>query len=270
VAEASFLVKLAATPLLIAFVYAVERRFGHAVAGLVFGFPLTSALATSFLAAEQGAAFARATVPGLLAGIATLAVFLLAYARAAARWRSWPAALAAALACYAPVAVGLAWWGPDFAASIAVGVLALAAAVALMPRGLGPAPHRPHGRWELPLRAAIGTGLVVGLTAVARDLGPVGTGILLLFPAVTSTLSSFVLGRAGPAAVVRMLRSMAWGCFAFVAFFVVAGVSLGTMPTAVALVLAGLAAVGAGGITWRLGVSRLAAESPKEATDYSV
>src|ERR1041385_5790315 len=53
VADASFLVKLVATPLLISFVYLVERRFGHAVAGLVFGFPLTSALATSFLAAEQ-------------------------------------------------------------------------------------------------------------------------------------------------------------------------------------------------------------------------
>jgi uncharacterized membrane protein (GlpM family) len=250
------LVKLVATPLVIALVYGIERRYGHAVAGLVFGFPLTSALATAFLAAEQGPLFVRATVPGLMAGITTLGVFLLAFGHAAARRAPWPVALAAAFAAYVPTALLLGWLRLGFATATLLALAVLAAAVAGMPRRLGPVEARPHGRWELPLRLAIGTTLVAALTEAARELGPVGTGLLLLFPAVTSTLASFVLARAGVAALVRMLRSVAWGCFSFVAFFVIVGAAFGTMPAVTAFVLAGLAAVGASAVTWRLGVSR--------------
>lgn len=255
-ADVLLIAKLVTTPLIITLVYGIERRYGHAVAGLVFGFPLTSALATAFLAAEQGPLFARDTVPGMMAGITTLGVFLLAFGHAAARRPKWPWALGAAFLAYVPTALALGWLGLGFAASTALAVVVLAAAVAGMPRDLGAVAARPHGRWELPLRAAIGTVLVAAITEAARDLGPVGTGLLLLFPAVTSTLASFVLSRAGPAAVVRMLRSLAWGCFSFVAFFAVVGQAFGTMPTVTAFVLAGLAAVGASGVTWRLGVSR--------------
>lgn len=249
--------KLVATPLLIALVYAIERRYGHAVAGLVFGFPLTSALATAFLAAEQGAAFAAASVPGMMAGITTLGAFLLAFGHAAARWPRWPVALACAFGAYIPAALALGQLRLGFAVSTMVAVAVLALAIAAMPRRPETGRPRPHGRWELPLRAAIGTVLVAALTEAARELGPTGTGLLLLFPAVTSTLASFVLARAGATVVVTMLRSMAWGCFSFVAFFVVVGQAFGAMPTALAFVLAGLAAVGASGVTWRLGVSRL-------------
>jgi uncharacterized membrane protein YuzA (DUF378 family) len=262
------LVKLVATPLLISMVYGIERRFGHAMAGLVFGFPTTSSLAIAFIAAEQGAAFAGSSVPGLMAGITTLGAFLLAHAHASARGASWPLALAVAFAAYVPTALLLAWLRLGFAASTLVAVGMLSVAVAGMPRRLGPTTRRPHGRWELPMRAGIGTVLVVGLTAAASDLGPTVTGLLLLFPAVSSTLASFVLTRAGPASLVRMLRSMAWGCFSFVAFFTVVGAAFGAMPTRFAFVLAGLAAVGASGLTWRLGVSRLPAEAPAEAGQY--
>lgn len=259
--------KLVATPLLIALVYAIERRYGHAVAGLVFGFPLTSSLATAFLAAEQGAAFARDTVAGMQGGIAALGVFLLAFGHAAARRATWPLALGIALAAYAPSALLLGWLDLGFAAATVVGAGTLALAVAGLPRRLGPVAPRPHGRWELPLRMAVGTTLVVGLTAAAATLGPTATGLLLLVPAVTSTVSCFILARAGPAAVVRMLRGVAWGCFSFVAFFIVVGAAFTTMPTGIAFLLAGLAAVGASGVTWRLGVSRLPTATMAVATE---
>lgn len=256
VAGASLVVKLVATPLVIALVYLVERRFGHAVAGLVFGFPLTSSLASAFLAAEQGAGFVRAAAPGLLAGIATFGVFLLAYGHAAARGLRWPAVVAVALAAYVPAAVGLGLLDLGYWPAVGVAVVVLAVAAAGMPRGLGASPPQPHGRWELPLRAAIATALVVGLTAAASRVGPTATGLLLLVPVSTSTVASFVLARAGPAAAVRLLRGLAWGAFSFVAFFVVVGAAMATMPTALVFVLAGLAAVGCSGLTWRLAVSR--------------
>lgn len=260
-------VKVVATPLVILLIYGIERRWGHAVAGLVFGLPLTSSLATAFLAAEQGAAFARDTAAGMQAGIAVLGVFLLAFGHAAARRAPWPLALAVALAVYAPAALLLGWLDLGFAVATAVAIGALALAVVAMPRNLGPAAPRPHGRWELPLRVAVGTTLVVGITAAAAQLGPTATGLLLLVPAVTSTVSCFVLARAGPAAVVRLLRGVAWGAFSFVAFFVVVGAAFTTMQTGLAFLLAGLAAVGASGVTWRLGVSRLPTSTMAVATE---
>lgn len=254
--DAALALKLLATPAVILLVSYVERRFGHAVAGLVFGFPLTSSLAAAFLAAEQGPAFVRATAPGLLAGIATFGVFLLAYAQAAARGHAWPAAVLLALAAYVPAAVAFAALAPGFLAATAVAVATLAASALLMPRHLGQAAPQPHAWWEVPARIAIATGLLVAITAAADRTGPLLTGLLLLVPASTSTVASFVLARAGPAAAVRLLRGLALGAFSFVAFFVVVGEAMGTMPTPVVFMLAGVAAIGCSGLTWRMGVSR--------------
>jgi hypothetical protein len=248
--------KLVATPLVILLVYGVERRFGHAVAGLVFGFPLTSSLASVFIAVEQGPAFARDTAPGLLSGIATFGVFLLAYAHAAARGLRWPIALLAGLAAYVPTALLLAKLAVGFRPSITIAVATLALSALLMPRRLDHAPPQPHGWWELPARIVIATTLIVAITAGADKAGPLLTGLLLLIPASTSTVTSFVLARAGRAAAVRLLRGLSLGAFSFVAFFVVVGAAMDTMPTPLVFVLAGLAAVGCSGLTWRLGVSR--------------
>lgn len=262
------LAKLVATPLIICLVTFVERRFGHSVAGLVFGFPLTSSLASVFLAAEQGPAFAREATVGLLVGIATFGVFLAAFAHAAARGLRWPLALLAALVVYVPAAYGgslLGGLGRGNAALL--GVLVLGAAAATMPRLPAPLAPRPHGRWELPARVAIATGLIVVLTAVAERAGPLLTGLLLLIPASTSTVTSFVLARAGVAATVRLLRGLAWGAFSFVAFFVVAGAGLTTMATWLAFALAALAALGCSGMTWRLAISRHGTVAADDAVD---
>jgi hypothetical protein len=268
VAGGLLLVKLVGTPAIIAFVSWVERRFGPSLAGLVFGFPLTSSLASVFLAAEQGPGFAREATVGLLVGIATLAAYCVAFAHAAVRRAPWPLALAIGLGAYVPSAyLGSFLGGIGRAWAALLALLALAAAATLLPRRLGPAPPRPHGRWELPLRMAIATALVVVLTALAEQVGPQLTGLLLMIPASTSTLSSFVLGRAGPSAAVTMLRGLVWGCFSFVAFYVVAGAALGTMATGLAFALSALAALGCSGMTWRLAVSRHGVVATDDAVD---
>ena len=261
------LAKLVATPLIIAFVTWVERRFGPAVAGLVFGFPLVSSLTAVFLAVEQGPAFARATTAGLLVGISVFGLFVAAYAHAAARGAPWGLAAAIALAVYLPAAVGgaLLQLGRPASALLALGVLATAAAT--MPRLPTSTPPRPHGPWELPLRMAIATSIVVTITALAARAGPTLTGVLTLVPVSTSTVAAFVLRRAGPLVLVRMLRGLVWGCFSFVAFFIVAGTALGTMPTWVAFALAGLAALGCSGMTWRLAISRHGTVPADDAVD---
>lgn len=261
------LAKLVATPAILAIVTWVERRFGPSVAGLVFGFPLVSSLTAVFLAVEQGPDFARATTSGLLVGIAVFAVFAAAYAHAAARGAPWGLCIVIALAVYLPAAAAGAFLelGRAWAAVLAVVVLGLAAAT--MPRVAGRVPPRPHGRWELPLRMAIATAIVVAITALATRAGPTLTGILALVPVSTSTVASFVLARAGPLALARMMRGLAFGCFSFVAFFVVAGAALTTMPTWMAFALAGFGALGCSGMTWRLAISRHGVVPTDDAVD---
>ena len=264
----SLALKLVTTPLVIAFVTFVERRFGPSVAGLVFGFPLTSSLASVFIAAEQGPTFARDATVGLLVGIATFGLYLGAFAHAAARGLRWPGAVTVALAVYVPAAYGGSFLGGLGRANAALlGTLVLGAVAATMPRLPAPPAPRPHGAWELPLRMAVATGIVVAVTAAASRAGPLLTGLLLLVPASTSTVTSFVLARAGPAATVRLLRGLAWGCFSFVAFFVVAGAALTTMASWLAFVLAALAALGCSGLTWRLAISRHGVVATDDAVD---
>ncbi|HET7343490.1 MAG TPA: hypothetical protein VFL90_18640, partial [Methylomirabilota bacterium] len=57
---AILLLKLAATPLLIAGASLAGRRWGPAVGGWLVGLPLTSGPVAVFLALEHGAAFAAA------------------------------------------------------------------------------------------------------------------------------------------------------------------------------------------------------------------
>lgn len=266
-AAALLLAKLVATPLIIAFVTWVERRFGPAVAGLVFGFPLVSSLTATFLAVEQGPTFARAATAGLLVGISVFGLFVATFAHAAARGASWGLAATIALAVYLPAAVGgtLLDLGRGASALLALAVLGTAAAT--MPRLPGQGAPRPHGRWELPLRMAIATTIVVSITALATRAGPTLTGVLTLAPVSTSTVAAFVLQRAGPFVLVRMMRGLVWGCFSFVAFFIVAGTALTTMATPLAFALAGLAALGCSGMTWRLAVSRHGTVPTDDAVD---
>jgi hypothetical protein len=56
--------KLALTPLLIAAVTLIGRRWGPRVAGLAVGLPLTTAPVSAFLGAEHGSAFAARAAGG--------------------------------------------------------------------------------------------------------------------------------------------------------------------------------------------------------------
>ena len=214
--------KLVATPLIIAGVSWVERRFGPAIAGLVAGLPLTSGPVSVFLALEQGSAFSREAAVGMLAGIAAVGAFLIGFAVAAIRWPWWGAVTIGTLA-YAPVALGLGSFGLGLLPIAAVSSAVLVLVVLAMPHAESLAGSRPHGRWEVPLRMAISTALVVSLTASAEDLGAHATGLLSPFPIFAAVLGSFVLVRGGPAAAVRLQRGIALGALSFVAFFIVIG-----------------------------------------------
>lgn len=249
--DALLVAKLVASPVLIAMVSLVERRFGPAVAGLVAGLPLSSVPISIFLALEQGVPFAKAAVPGMMAGITAVAPFLLVFAWSARRLH-WAWALPAALTVYAVAALALQWASLPLATSVALGAASLLASARCMPKRQPVAVHRPHPVWEVPLRMVVAAAMVVGLTAAASRLGPHATGLLGPFPVFSCVVGIFILRRAGPEAAVRLMRGIALGALSYVAYFAVVGSLLGRVSLPWAYGLAALAAAAMSSITWNL------------------
>ena len=94
-----FLIKLFLTPLFVAALTLIGRRWGAAASGAVAGLPLTSGPVSVFLALEQGKAFAAHAATGTLAGLIAVAAFCFAYAFVSSR-RNWIASVLAGVAAF--------------------------------------------------------------------------------------------------------------------------------------------------------------------------
>jgi len=235
--------KLTATPLLILAASLASRRWGESVGGWFVGLPLTSGPVCFFLALDQGAEFAAAAGFGCLAGATAEAGFGLAYSRVARR-HAWPRALAAASAAFVAAAAllqvaALPLW------PLAAGVCAaLAGALYLMqPLPEGNANLVIAPRWDIPARMAVGTALVLGLTALAPLLGPRLSGLLATYPVFAAVLAVFSQRARGAAAAIQVLRGLLTGLFAFTAFFAALALSLPRLGIAAGFATATLAAL---------------------------
>ena len=232
--------KLILTPLLIGAASLAGRRWGPAVGGWLVGLPLTSGPVALFLALDHGAEFAAAAAVGSLAGALAEAVFCLAYAAAARA--GWPTALAAATFAFAATATLVQRAALPLPAASLCAFVALFGALALMPRARTTATPPPPPAWDLPARMVITTALVLAITGAAVTLGPRLSGVLATVPAYAAILTIFA-HRASAAAAVQVLRGLLLGLFAFAAFFVVLGVSIGPLGLAAGFTLATAAAL---------------------------
>jgi uncharacterized membrane protein (GlpM family) len=75
-------------------------------------------------------------------------------------------------------------------------------------------------RWDLPLRMAVTSLLVVALVAAADRVGPMIGGILAALPTLASVLAVFTHRQRGAAAVSELLRGMLHGMAGFLVFCV--------------------------------------------------
>ena len=220
--------KLVLTPALIAVATLVGRRFGPSISGWLVGLPFTSGPVSLFLAFEQGTAFAAAAAAGSIAGVAASAVFAVAYAAMAQRYR-WPASLAVGSVAFAiavtalhamPLESGLPF---PLLALYAGGVTAAIAGIRLIPppSALAEAPVPP--RWDLPVRMAVATALVVIITSSAPLLGPQLSGLLTTYPIYAGVLAVFAHSQRGGAAATQVVRGLCYGILAFATFFLAIG-----------------------------------------------
>jgi hypothetical protein len=220
--------KLVLTPALIGVATLVGRRFGPSISGWLVGLPFTSGPVSLFLAFEQGTNFAAAAAAGSIGGVAASAVFAVAYAAMARRF-GWPASLFVASLAFAiavtalhtlPLESGLPF---PLLALYAGGVAAALIGIRLIPppRALDEAPKPP--RWDLPVRMALATALVVAITSSAPLLGPQLSGLLTTYPIYAGVLAVFAHEQRGGAAASQVVRGLCYGILAFATFFLAIG-----------------------------------------------
>jgi hypothetical protein len=232
--------KLVVTPLLIAAATLVTRRWGHGVGGWLAGFPLTSAPVSVFLAIEQGPDFAAGAATGTLLGLTALAVFCLVYGRAARRL-GWAGSAAAGMAAFGVCLGALSAVPASLAAAFALVCVSLAVVAALLPPTIDAVSSVKPPAWDLPLRMAVASAVVLLLTAAAHQLGPRLSGLLSPVPVFLLVLAVFAQRSEGPAACVSVLRGGVMGTFAFAVFFLVVGALLGRIGIGATYALASLA-----------------------------
>jgi hypothetical protein len=225
------LLRLTLVPILVAAVTLASRRWGPRVGGFVTALPAVAGPTLGFYAVQQGNLFAADAARGSMLGLAGVAAFCLAYARAST-WLHWAPCLIVGWGSFAVVTTLIyrVDVGPLSALLIAVAALLAARALLPPPQPVPPAAGAP--RWDLPLRMLAAAALVFILTSAANRLGSSVSGILTPFPVATAILAGFAHAQRGPAASVEFLRAYIPGLCTFAVFCVVLALTLPRMPIA--------------------------------------
>jgi hypothetical protein len=228
--------KLTIAPAVIALATLAARRFGPAVGGWLVGLPLTLAPVALFVAIEHGPGFAAHVSTGAVAGISAEAAFAVAYVGVASRGLGWVPSLAAGTLAFVAVGLVMEAAHPPLEVLLVSAVVSLVVAIRVIPR-----PQRtvwPSTRFELPLRMALATSLLLLVTGFAGTLGPGVSGIATVYPLITTTLAIFAHRAVGADGAIAVYRGLMIGVFAMMAFAATLDLVLSRLPLAAAFLLA--------------------------------
>lgn len=218
-----------AVPALIAIATLLARRFGHSVAGLVAGLPLTSGPLSLALALGHGRGYAAHAAIGSNVGIfaATIAYGFYALTVHRMDWRVAMVCTPLAFGAITVVLVRLPW---TLGASTAAAV-GSAALVGLLFARRAPA-AAPLVDLDLVPRVVAGLAVVTAIATLTRVAGPVLVGALTPLPVVVGILTVFAQRRLGSDAALLVVRGAARGTYGFAAFFLVVGLTVEHLPLA--------------------------------------
>jgi hypothetical protein len=202
------------------------------VGGLVGGLPVVAGPILLVFALEHGTKFAAQAAAGTLLGMVSLSVFIIVYARAAARM-PWRVSLLVGWVSFAAMTALLDGVSVSTGLALVVVLMALALTLALLPRHMQEPERRADPpAWDLPVRALSALALVLVLTALAGHLGAHLSGLLAPFPVVASVLAVFTHILHGDEDVARILRGFVLGLVAYALFSFMLAVSLKSLGIA--------------------------------------
>jgi hypothetical protein len=229
--------KLTLTPAVIAGATLAARRFGPSIGGWLIGLPVTAGPVLLVLALEHGARFADHVAVGLVAGVAAQAAFVLGYAGACRRGGGRRAALATATAAFAATGSLLVLPHLRFGTVAACSLALLAVGLLLLPPdAVRLSSARP--RHDLPLRIALATSLLLLVTTFATTLGAGLSGVVTVYPLLSTLLAVFAHRSDGPRAALAVFRGLLVGLFALMAFATTLVLVLTRLPLGDAYALA--------------------------------
>jgi hypothetical protein len=240
--EAQFLLKIIVTPLIVAVMTLVARRWGPTAAALLLSLPWMTGPVLFFLSYEKGHEWAAHACIGIELGCAGIAAWVLAYL-AAARYCAWPLSITAAVATFAAAgaATGRLPWSLEAAALFAAASHMTAFLVTRPPATPGRGRALPW--WDIPARM-ITTALLVTLITVSADiLGPQLSGIVATYPVIISVVAAFTQQQWGNEMLTELLRTLLRSMLSFVVFFLVIGWTIVARGTVEAFLLGTLASL---------------------------
>jgi len=208
------LIRLTIAPLAVIAGTIAQRRFGHAVSGLIIGLPLTSLPMLALVDLQHGTSFAvsmsNADLIGSLAEVAVMMAYVILASRC-----SPAVTLVSAVGVFVAVAGVLNQF--SFSTLLA-GVLAIAAfSVALRywpRRAVAPV---EEGRQRLVLRVALSGGFTFALISTAGAVGPGLAGLAAAFPIMSMVMAFVTHQEHGASASMSFLQGVAKGSFSYVA-----------------------------------------------------
>jgi len=172
-----------------------------------------------------------------VAGVAAQAAFVLGYAAACRRGGGWRWALAAGTGAFA--AVGALLVVPHFRLGLvaACSLAVLAAGLLLLPPDpVSLSPARP--RHDLLVRIVLATTLLLLITTFATVLGAGLSGLVTVYPLLSTLPAVFAHRSDGPRAALAVYRGLLVGLFALMAFATTLALVLTHLPLTDAYVLA--------------------------------
>jgi len=234
--------KFLLVPSLIGLITLSGRRWGPTIAGWLSAFPVVAGPILFFIATEQGNRFGSVAASATLSAVLATIVFSIAYAWAAMRF-SWRGSLIIALVFYALTVVALTNVSISLYVTGIVNILAIMVAPRLFPKiGERRVASSPSAI-DLPLRMAVGASLVLLVTYFAPNLGPRLTGILAMFPIMSTVLTVFSHRSDGKEFAIRLLQGMLLGWYAFSTFCFTLALMLESSSIAFAFAAATVAAL---------------------------
>ncbi len=230
--------KLVLVPFFLLLVTLAGRRWGTATAGWLAGFPVVTGPILFFIATEQGVQFAGKAATSSLGAVVGVFGFSVVYSRLAQGF-AWPIAwMASVLSWFATAS--LTWLLP---ANVFVQGGAALASLLLAPRlypqlAALPPQETLALRGELLWRLVAGATLCWLVTSVSARLGTAWSGLLAVFPVLTSVLVVFTHRGQGATKVVAMLSAMARGLYSLAAFCLILALALPRLSIASAFAIA--------------------------------
>ncbi len=236
------LLKLTLTPIFIALITLATRRWGPQVGGVLAGLPVVGGPILLVLALEHGEMFAASAAQAAISAIVAGAAYAVAYSYLALRQR-WFTSLLIATLVWIAVAIAMSFVNAPLWFSI---IFTLAALIIsqwqlrkLKPfiEQLASKPTRAKSWKELLARMVAGAALVTLVTGLSATLGPQWSGILAVYPVMSSVLAMFTHRNEGAAAVLKMLAALVTGFYTFLSFMIAISILLPLFSIATAFTL---------------------------------